>query len=141
MSTDQSTSKPYRATDFADFKPELSAPGATPERLEHLKEHGFLIINDFEDSPWIPILREAGRRITEACAPANGYSVIDCSKAYVHRTGDDEPWAIRGLIHPAFKEPGFAEFHGSPEFLNFVASWCNGLGPEDMVMGGNAAVV
>ena len=37
MSTDQSTSKPYRATAFADFKPELSAPGATPERLEHLK--------------------------------------------------------------------------------------------------------
>ena len=57
MSTDQAA-KPYRATAFADFKPELSAPGATPERLEHLKEHGFLIINDFEDSPWIPILRE-----------------------------------------------------------------------------------
>ena len=136
MSTDQSAAKPYRATAFADSKPELSAPGATPERLEHLKEHGFLIINDFADSPWIPILREAGRRITEACAPANGYSKIDCSKAYVHRTGEDEPWAIRGLIHPAFKEPSFAEFHGSPEFLNFVSSWCNGLGPEDMVLSG-----
>ena len=62
MSTDHSAAKPYRATAFADSKPELSAPGATPERLEHLKEHGFLIINDFVDSPWIPILREAGRR-------------------------------------------------------------------------------
>ena len=79
MSADQAA-KPYRATAFADSKPELSAPGATPERLEHLKEHGFLIINDFVDSPWIPILRDAGRRITEACAPANGYSKIDCSK-------------------------------------------------------------
>ena len=69
MSTDQSAAKPYRATAFADSKPELAAPGATPERLEHLKEHGFLIITDFVDSPWIPILREAGRRVTEACAP------------------------------------------------------------------------
>ena len=41
--------------------------------------------------------------MTEACAPANGYSKIDCSKAYVHRTGEDEPWAIRGLIHPCFQ--------------------------------------
>ena len=103
MSTDQAA-KPYRATAFADFNPELSAPGATPERLEHLKEHGFLIINDFEDSPWIPILREAGRRVTEACAPANGYSKIDCSKAYVppHRRTMSRG-RFGGLIHPAFK--------------------------------------
>ena len=38
MSNDQSPEKEvYRAPAFADFKPELSAPGATPERLEHLK--------------------------------------------------------------------------------------------------------
>ena len=37
MSADQSAAKPYRATAFADSKPELAAPGATPERLEHLK--------------------------------------------------------------------------------------------------------
>ena len=95
----------YRATAFADAKPELAAPGATQERLEHLREHGFVIVTDFVDSPWIPILREAGRRVTEACAPANGYRKIDCSKGYVHRTGDDEPWAIRGLLHPASRSP------------------------------------
>jgi hypothetical protein len=128
-------STPYRAQAFADAKPDLAAPGATPERLAHLAEHGFVIITDFVDNPWIPILREAGRRITEACAPAQGYSKIDCSKGYVHRTEKDEPWAIRGLIHPAFGEPSFAEFHGSAELLNFVESWC-GLRPEDMVMGG-----
>ena len=38
MSSSQSV---YRAPAFADFKPELSAPGATPERLAHLEEHGF----------------------------------------------------------------------------------------------------
>ncbi len=144
MNTDQSpseaasepNSKSYRASAFADAKPELAAPGATPERLAHLKEHGFVIVTDFVDNPWIPILREAGRRVTEACSPNHGYSKIDCSKGYVHRTGNDEPWAIRGLVHPAFGEPGFAEFHGSPDFLSFVHSWCNGLRPEDMVMGG-----
>jgi ectoine hydroxylase-related dioxygenase (phytanoyl-CoA dioxygenase family) len=104
--------------------------------LAHLKEHGFVIITDFVNSPWIPVLREAGRRVTEACSPRHGYGKIDCSKGYVHRTEDDEPWAIRGLIHPAFGEPIFAEFHGSEEFLRFVASWCNGLGPEDLVMSG-----
>ena len=95
----------YRATAFADSKPELAAPGATAGRLAHLEEHGFVIITDFVDNPWIPILREAGRRITEACAPAQGYSKIDCSKGYVHRTERDEPWAIRGLAHPAFGSP------------------------------------
>ena len=61
----------YRAPAFADSKPELAAPGGTPERLEHLREHGFVIITDFVDNPWIPVLREAGRRITGACAPEN----------------------------------------------------------------------
>ena len=129
-------SKSYRATAFADAKPELAAPGATPERLAHLQEHGFVIITDFVGNPFIPILREAGRRVTEACAPEHGYSKIDCSKGYVHRAKDDEPWAIQGLIHPAFGEPSFAEFHGSEDFLSFVHSWCDGLRPEDMVMSG-----
>ncbi len=137
MSTNESQAKEtYRATAFADFEPELSAPGATPERLAYLKEHGFVIINDFVDNPWIPTLREAGRRVTEACAPENVYDVIDCSKGYVHRAAHDEPWAIRGLIHPAFDEPSFAEFHGSSDFLDFVASWCHGLQPEDMAFSG-----
>ena len=134
MSNDQSPAKEvYRAPAFADAKPELAAPGATPERLEHLREHGFVIITDFVDNPWIPILREAGRRVTQACAPENSYDVIDCSKGYVHRAGENEPWAIRGLIHPAFKEPVFAEFYGSPDFTGFVKAWC-GVEPEDLVM-------
>ncbi len=134
MKTDQSgTQEVYRAESFADSKPELSAPGATPERLAHLKEHGFVIINDFVDNPWIPILREAGRRVTEACAPENGYDVIDCSRGYVHRAAGEEPWAIRGLLHPAFQEPTFAEFYGSAEFTGFVKAWC-GVDKEDLVM-------
>ncbi len=128
--------KSYRAPAFADSKPELAAPGATPERLAHLEEHGFVIITDFVGNSMIPILCEAGRRVTEECSPDHGYSKIDCSKGYVHRARDDEPWAIRGLIHPAFGEPSFAEFLGSPDFLRFVHSWCGGLRPEDMGMGG-----
>ena len=126
----------YRATDFADFQPELANPGATPERLAYLEKYGFVIIDDFANSPFIPILREAGRRLTEACAPEHGYRKIDSSKGYVHRAKEQEPWAIRGLIHPAFEEASFAAFHGSSEFLNFVSSWCEGMGPEDVVMSG-----
>ena len=92
-----------------------------------------MIITDFVGSPWIPILREAGRRVTQACAPENGYDILDCSKGYVHRAGENEPWAIRGLIHPAFKEPSFAEFHGSDEMLNFVEAWC-GVKKEELVL-------
>ena len=137
MGRDLSVSEaPYRAPAFADFEPELSAPGATPERLAFLEENGYLIINDFVDNPWIPILREAGRRLTEACAPEHGYDKIDCSKGYVHRAKENEPWAIRGLIHPAFGEPCFADFHGSTDLLDFVSSWCGGVQPEDLVMGG-----
>ena len=125
----------YRAPAFADFQPDLAAAGCTPERLAFLQEHGFVIIDDFVDNPWIPVLREAGRRAIQGCAPENGYQVIDCSKGYVHRAGG-QPSAIRGLIHPAFGEPSFAEFHGSDDFLAFVDSWCDGLKPEDMGLGG-----
>ncbi len=125
----------YHATAFADSMPGLAAPGATSQRLAHLEEHGFVIITDFVGSPWIPILREAGRRITEACAPEYGYSKLDCSKGYVHRAKAHEAWAIRGLIHPAFKEPCFAQFLGSPDFLNFVHSWCD-LKPHELEMTG-----
>ena len=125
----------YRAPAFADFKPEHVAPGPTLERLAHLEEHGFVIIDDFVDSPWIVRLREAGRRLTGACAAEVGYDRIDTSKGYVHRTGDDEPWAIRGIIHPAFEEAVFAEFGGSDEFFKFCSLWCHGMRHEDVVLG------
>ena len=124
----------YRAPAFADFKPEHVAPGPTLERLAHLEEHGFVSIDDFVDSPWIARLREAGRRLTGACAAEVGYDRIDTSKGYVHRTGDDEPWAIRGIIHPAFEEAVFAEFGGSDEFFEFCSLWCNGMRREDVVL-------
>jgi hypothetical protein len=131
-----SPSKVYRADAFADFKPELSAPGATPERLEYLRKHGFLIIDDFVGSPWIPQLRAAGRRVTKACSPDHVYDILDTSKGYVHRAKADEAWAIRGLIHPAFGEPVFNEFHGSDEMLAFVDSWCGGVNKNRLSLSG-----
>jgi hypothetical protein len=47
--------------------------------LAHYYKHGWLIITDFVGSPWIPTLREAGRRVTEACYPENGYALRDVS--------------------------------------------------------------
>tara|TARA_A100001037_G_scaffold273352_1_gene270212 strand:+ start:4774 stop:5982 length:1209 start_codon:yes stop_codon:yes gene_type:complete len=129
------SAEPYRAPAFADFKPELSEPGPTPERLAHLDEHGFVIINDFEDSEWIPELREAGRRVTDSCQTDVAYDRIDTSRGYIHRTGNDEPWALRGITHPVFEEPVFAEFHGSDEFFGFCSEWCNGMTREEVVLG------
>ena len=125
-------SETYRAPAFADSLPELSGRGATEERLAFLEEQSFVIIDDFVGNPWIEKLRDAGRRLTQAFAPENVYDVLDASKGYVHRTGDEEPWALRGIVHPAWKEPSFAEFHGSDEFLRFVSDWCGGVTPEDL---------
>lgn len=135
MSVSPAIKEPYRAPAFIDFKPEWTGKGATQARLDALRELSVVIVDDFVDSKWIPILREAGRRITEACRPENAYDVLDVSKGYVHRTEQDEPWAIRGIVHPAFNEPSFAEFHGSDEMLNFVSGWCDGLQPEDLTLG------
>ena len=52
----------YRAHASVEFSKDLASPGPTPERLEHFYREGWLIIDDFVDSPWIPALREAGRR-------------------------------------------------------------------------------
>jgi hypothetical protein len=131
----EATAEPYRAPAFADFNTDHSTPGLTEERLAHLDEHGFVIISDFVDSPWIPKLREAGRRVTQACSPEVGYDKIDTSKGYVHRTADDEPWAIRGIMHPALEEPDFVAFQGSDDFVGFCSSWCGGFDREDLVMG------
>ena len=53
----QQVSNSYRASAFADSLSELATPGATAERLDHLKEHGFVIVTDFVGNPWIPKLR------------------------------------------------------------------------------------
>lgn len=135
MSVSTAAEAPYRAPAFIDFKPEWSGKGATQARLDALRELSVVIVDDFVDSEWIPILREAGRRVTEACRPENAYDVLDVSKGYVHRTEQDEPWAIRGIVHPAFNEPSFAQFHGSDEMLNFLSGWCDGLQPEDLTLG------
>ena len=130
------SSEIYRASNFADASPKLASKGATPERIDFLNQHGYLIINDFVDSPWISVLRDAGRRVSQACALTKPYDKIDLSKGYVHRTKDDEPWAIRGLIHPAFNEPCFAEFHGSDEFIGFVDEWCEGITTDELTLSG-----
>lgn len=120
----------YSASAFVEFSAELSQRGPTQARLQHFYREGWLIIDDFVDSPWIPALRDAGRRITEACH--HEYSMVDTSKGYIHRAAEEEPWAIRGLEHPAFGAPVFSEFKGSEEFLSFCNSWCTGgLKPEE----------
>jgi len=95
----------------------------------------FVIVDDFVGSPQLPALLEASRRIVAAANARDGR--LDLSKGYVHRASarrkesidrpqwsggahtfeQEEAWAIRGLIHPAWHEPVFAEFCASAEVL------------------------
>jgi hypothetical protein len=109
---------------------ELPGKGATPERLSHLQMYGFVILDDFADHPLIPVMREAARRIANECnAP---YPQAVHQKGYIHRgVEDNSTGAIRGLYHPAFNAPCFAEFMASPGMLDFVRSW-TGLEKEQL---------
>ena len=95
----------------------------------------YVIVDDFVGSPQLPALLEASRRIVAAANARDGR--LDLSKGYVHRASarrkesidrpqwsggahtfeQEEAWAIRGLIHPAWHEPVFAEFCASAEVL------------------------
>ena len=78
--------------------------------------------DDFVGSPFLEPLREAARRVVDACnAP---YPTKVHTSGYIHRGVEDgSTGAIRGLFHPDFEAPVFAEFYSSPEMLEFVESW------------------
>jgi hypothetical protein len=115
---------------------ELSTPGqrgATPERVEFLEKNGFVILDDFVGHPVIKTMEENARRIANEC---NATYPQDVHKyGYIHRgvTGDSTS-AIRGIYHPKFRAPCFAEFFSSPAFLEFTKSW-TGLEPEQCAFG------
>ena len=75
-------------------------------------------------------MREDAMRIARECnAP---YPQPVHTAGYIHRgVEDDSTGAIRGLYHPAFRAPCFAEFMSSPEVLDFVRAW-SGLEKEDL---------
>ena len=65
------------------------------------------------------------------CSPRTRSQVHD--KGYIHRgVNGDSTSAIRGLYHPAFNAPCFAEFMSSPAMLDFVR-WWTGLEKEHLV--------
>jgi hypothetical protein len=146
------------ASGFAEMDPQLSVnSGHSPDvllerRLRCLAEYGFVIIDDFESHPLLPRLEQASRSIHALCNAKIPLS-LDTSRTYVHRVSEqrgesrgeqwtgtqhtfrgEEAWAIRGLLHPDWREfvpdqPVFAEFLSSPETLEFVNRW-TGLTPQ-----------
>jgi hypothetical protein len=112
---------------------ELPGKGATPERLEHLEKFGFVILDDFVDHPLIPVMREHAARIARECNADFPQAVH--TAGYIHRgVENDTTSAIRGLYHPAFRSPCFAEFMSCPEMLDFVKSF-TGLEKEQLEFG------
>ncbi len=115
---------------------ELCTPGqrgATPERVEFLEKNGYVILDDFVGHPLIKVMEENARRIANEC---NAPYPQDVHKyGYIHRgVADDSTSAIRGIYHPKFRAPCFAEFFSSPAFLDFTKSW-TGLEPEQCAFG------
>ena len=104
--------------------------GATPERLAHLEKFGFVILDDFVDSPYIARMREDARRIVDEANSPYPHPVH--TAGYIHRgVADGSSSAIRGVYHPAFRSPSFAEFFSSEEVLAFTKSW-TGLEKEQL---------
>ena len=113
-------------------------------RRQSFEEQGFVIIDDFEGHALLPALTAAARRMT-AAVNAKSSAAADPTAGYVHRTSahrgesrgegwtgashiftDEEPWAIRGTLHPLWDVPCFAAFLGSEAVLNFVSGWSGG---------------
>lgn len=75
-------------------------------------------------------MRDAARRVVAECNAPFPQAVH--TAGYIHRGVEDgSSGAIRGLYHPAFCAPCFAEFMAGPEMLEFVRSW-TGLEPEQL---------
>ena len=90
----------------------------------------FVIMDDFVDHPLLARMREDARRIVDlANAP---YPNDVHTKGYVHRgVADGSASAVRGIYHPSFEAPSFAEFYSSKEVLEFTKSW-TGLEKEQL---------
>ena len=90
----------------------------------------FVIMDDFVDHPLIPSMREDARRIVDLANASYPNDVH--TKGYVHRgVTDGSASAVRGLYHPSFEAPSFAEFYSSEEVLQFTKSW-TGLEKEQL---------
>lgn len=131
-------------------------PALNPTPGCRWRKSGFVIIDDFVDHPLLPQMEAAARSITALCNAKVDLS-LDTSRSYVHRASEqrgesrgtqwtgtphvfrgEEAWAIRGLLHPDWKEfvelqPVFAEFLSSPEVLSFLRHWSD-LTPEQLTM-------
>ena len=118
----------FGADGLVEMDPDLSvAAGHAPEellrrRLASFEEHGFVIIDDFERHPLLPRMAAAARSV-HALANAKVPLSLDSSRTYVHRASQqrgeskdeqwtgtphvfqgEEAWAIRGILHPDWRE-------------------------------------
>ena len=147
-----------------EMDPKLSVrAGHAPEvlcalRRASFEEQGFVIVDDFEGHPLLPRMLAAAREITALANNSSCSAAWDPAVSYVHRTsalrGESrlgrpqwtggsnvfsraEAWAVRGLLHPAWRaegvddQPVFAEFLASEAVLGFVHQWC-GMGTDDL---------
>ena len=131
----EETPKYYSAMAFADAKPGTCGARGYAGAFGTLQRARFRDCHRLRRQP----VDSDSARSRQAChrgrvLPRTVTARLTAPRVMCIGRQEDEPWAIRGIIHPAFGEPSFAEFYGSEEFLRFVHGWCHGLEPEDLVM-------
>ncbi len=83
------------------------------EAREQYSTQGYFIADDAVDPEMLASLLNATRRVKAKTRTRE----VDI---YTHRTPEGEPWAIRGLFAPEFKEPVFAEYLMSQPVMRYV---------------------
>lgn len=85
----------------------------TDQQIDDYEKRGFFYAEEATPKAMVPDLLAAVRRVKQKVREKQ-------TDIFTHRTGTDEPWAIRGLFAPEFDEPIFAEYFTCDEVMPFV---------------------
>jgi hypothetical protein len=97
------------------------------------EKHGFVVLDDFVGHPLIEVMARQARRIARECN--DDYPQDVHRFGYIHRgVENDTTSAIRGIYHPKFRSPCFADFFSCPAMLEFTHEW-TGLRPGQLAFG------
>ena len=83
------------------------------DHKKQYRKNGFFVVDDAIDPSMFQPLLEATIRAKKKVRSGD----VDL---YTHRSGDGEPWAIRGMFAPEMDEPLFAEYLMSESVMQYV---------------------
>jgi hypothetical protein len=90
-----------------------------------LEEDGYVVIDDFIPQEMIQPLREACERVTQLARSNQWPHRRLVGKQFPPWTHGNDVWGVQHLLHPALKEPIFAQWIASEHVLNTVCELLN----------------